>query len=153
MEEKEQKSKIIKWAKLILVGLFLISFIYFIGSGAVDFLKNYSGNQEKKDIIKFFCSKTGGFNDSCIYDESNNEWQYEVMPKTEEEVGTMATPEKKLFTKQKDCVDFCYKDFLKTDKKFLDTMLSKEIIEEVQKQYPELQKSLWYKLNNWLERL
>ncbi len=63
----------------------------------------------------------------------------------------MATPEEKLFTNQKDCTSFCYKDFLKIDKKFLDIILPKEMMEELQTQYPELQKSIWYKLNRWLE--
>ena len=152
-KEVKKESKIIKLA--IKYGIIIIAILFLIGiaANAIDLLKDYSENQERKEIIKFMCNKRGGPEDLCKYDESSNEWQYEVMPKTKDESERIITPEKKFFTNQKDCMDFCYQDFMKIDKKFLEEILSKEIIEKIQKTYPELEKSLWYKINNWLNNL
>lgn len=153
MKERKQGSKIIKWASIILGIFFSIGIISAIGSTGFDFLKDYSANQERKDVVKFTCSKTGVFNSFCDYDESNKDWQYEIPPKTKEEAEKATIPEKRYFTSEEECIDFCSKDMMKIDKELLDEIFSKEMVEEYQKYYPELQKSIWHKITNWLEKL
>ena len=150
-ETKDSKpvKKVLRVLGILLGLIILISIISAIGSAIVPRLRNFSESQERKDIYKFMCSK---FSDFCYYNEADKEWRYTVFPKTEQEVGSI-TPEEKFFTSKEECIDFCYGEWLETEKSVKEEIFSKETVEGLQEKYPELQKSFWHKLSNLLEKL
>ena len=159
-ETKESLKSKREWKELreLLMGLLIFFIIVgvigylvdWIGSTIVPSLKDYSESQERKDVYKFMCSRTESFSDFCYYNELNKMWGYTVIPKTEQEIGKT---EEKFFTSEKECIDFCYKDWMKTEKSLNEKLISKEMVEDAQESFPELQKSFWYKLSNWLKKI
>jgi len=152
MDSISLSEKVLRVLGILLVFLFLIGIISTVGEAIVPYLRDYSESQERKDVYRFMCSRTSSFSDFCYYDESNNNWRYRPIPKTEQELESI-TPEEKFFTSKEECVDFCYKDWLETEKSSKEELLSKEMVEGFQESYPEFQKSFWHKLSNWLEKL
>ncbi|MDP2930845.1 MAG: hypothetical protein Q8N56_04590 [bacterium] len=118
---------------------------------------------KKQVVFKFMCNT---LKDLCYYDESTKNWQYTALPQkyneflkkwvyipVPKEQADLITPNKKFFTSKEECIDFCYKDWMEASKYLNQDLFSKEGLENFEKGYPELQKSIWHKLNNWLGKI